>query len=121
MLMTNEEIIICGLIRQTKRFRELNRVIRLVPDDFIPGVTRDAFRFLMARLTLNQSLDPGIIYRSDNASFDQFDSQIPGLNLFCIWATEQGADEKLKTAMEDVKSESIARNSKGKLKTLISR
>lgn len=121
MLMTDEEIIICGLMRQTKRFRELNRVIRIVPDDFLPGVLQDAFRFLMARLTLNQSLDPAIIYRSDNSSFDDFKAHLPGLNLFCLWATEKESDEKLKTAMEAVKTKSIARNTKGKLKTIISR
>ena len=119
--MTDEEIIICGLMRQTKRFRELNRIINLKADDFLPGIEQDAFRFLISRLTLNQSLDPALVYQSDHDAFRSFDSYLPGLNLFCIWATEQEADDKLKTAMEQLKTASIARSSKGRIKGLISR
>lgn len=119
--MTHEEIVISNLLRDQIKFREENREIGLVPDDFLPGTTQDAFRFLISRLSLNKSLDVREIYAENPEQLKAFDGYLSGLALFCIWALNRESDGEFKNSARTIKHQAQIRNGAGQLKNLISR
>jgi len=117
--MTDEEIILSSFIRYPKRTRLENLECCLLSDDFMPGMLREAFDFVLKRISMNKSVDPADIYLQNQEAFKSFDCAVSGLALFCSWALNREADGKFKESAKRIKHFSKVRKNKGKLSAII--
>jgi len=119
--MTDEEMILSSFIRNPKKTRLENLDLCLLPTDFMPGMLREAFGFVLKRISMNKSVDPAEIHQQNPESLKSFDCAISGLAYFCIWATNQESDGKFKDAAKRIKHSAKVRKNKGRLATIITK
>lgn len=119
--MNDEEIILSSFIRNPKKTRLENLEFCLLPDDFMPGMPREAFDFVLKRISMNKSVDPADMYLQNPEALKSFDCAVSGLALFCSWALNREADGKFKETAKRIKHFAKVRENKGRLAKIITK
>src|SRR6056300_655207 len=119
--MTDEEVILSQFIRHPRETRLENLEMMILPNDFMPGILRMAFEFVLKRISMNKSVDPTEIYKETPKSLAALDSTISGFALFAIWSLNRETDGQFKDAARRIKHLSKVRGGKGKLATIITK